>query len=142
MMAPKPIVDAISKAIGVKENCTEQQTDKLPSLTLMLPDGKSLTLTPDDYMDTVVDGNDTFCWLHLMEMPPGPKGAIFVLGMPFLRTYYTTFDAEKHRVGFATPRQPTAVASKTSFPDVKNQGVLRGSGRIALHGRRPGEDGA
>eukprot|EP00929_Paragymnodinium_shiwhaense_P018619 TRINITY_DN12961_c0_g1_i1.p1 TRINITY_DN12961_c0_g1~~TRINITY_DN12961_c0_g1_i1.p1 ORF type:complete len:513 (-),score=122.66 TRINITY_DN12961_c0_g1_i1:175-1713(-) len=138
MMASKSIVDKISAAIGVRENCTAQQGETFPSLSFRLPDGHQLTLTPDDYMDTIQDGDNTFCWLHLMAMPEVGKGSVFVLGMPFLRAYYTTFDAEQHRVGFAKPQQPGHLAdSKAPVAKSAKASGARHPGHVAIHGRRP-----
>jgi len=124
MMAPDAVVTKVSAAIGVREDCTGQALHDLPSLSLSLPDGRRLTLRPDDYMDTLEESGSTYCWLHLMPSPSVAKGPLFVLGLPFLRAYYTTFDAENHRVGFAVPRQPE-----------KREERPRGS--IALRGWRP-----
>jgi len=113
MMAPTQLSQKILSALGVQENCTTQDPETFPSLTLTLPTGKELTLTPADYMDTVVENDGVYCWPHLIPMPITAKGPALVLGMPFLRTYYTTFDAENKRVGFATPKQPPLTAAKT-----------------------------
>lgn len=45
--------------------------------------------------------------IHHMTFPPplGPK--TFILGHPFLRTYYTMYDWEQKRVGFALAQQKT-----------------------------------
>eukprot|EP00931_Biecheleriopsis_adriatica_P064791 TRINITY_DN39488_c0_g1_i1.p1 TRINITY_DN39488_c0_g1~~TRINITY_DN39488_c0_g1_i1.p1 ORF type:complete len:356 (-),score=79.22 TRINITY_DN39488_c0_g1_i1:135-1055(-) len=143
MMAPKQLVERISAEIGVKEKCTEQLKEKMPSILFQLPGGKSLTLTPDDYMDTVQDGEDTYCWLHLMPAPDVAKGPLFVLGMPFLRAYYTVFDAEQRKVGFASPLQHLA-ATATDQPSAHVQSGTVSSGeeamkvaRVTLRGHRP-----
>jgi len=131
MMAPEQMAARILSAMGVKENCTSQDTDKFPSLTLALESGEVLTLTAADYMDTVVEKEGVFCWPHLIPMPDTAKGPVLVLGMPFLRTYYTAFDAENHRVGFVTPNQPTAEAKPIS-KHISHSAVK-------LRGTRPGE---
>eukprot|EP00933_Yihiella_yeosuensis_P037131 TRINITY_DN31002_c0_g1_i1.p1 TRINITY_DN31002_c0_g1~~TRINITY_DN31002_c0_g1_i1.p1 ORF type:complete len:518 (+),score=102.58 TRINITY_DN31002_c0_g1_i1:171-1724(+) len=148
MMAPSSMVDGISKAVGVKEDCTEQDM-RFPPLTLRLPGGKELTLKSDDYMDTIyvkdekTGADKTYCWLHLLSNPKNvdAKGPLFVLGLPFLRAYYTTFDAEKHRVGFAMPKQPSSSSSQAaSVTNLKEAPVTkRGAGVVSLHARRPGE---
>mmetsp|Transcript_20493 Transcript_20493/g.36822 ORF Transcript_20493/g.36822 Transcript_20493/m.36822 type:complete len:490 (-) Transcript_20493:33-1502(-) len=125
MMAPDTVVDKISAAIGVREDCTGQALQELPKFSFRLPSGRLLTLGPDDYMDTIEENGKNYCWLHLMRSPSVAKGPLFVLGLPFLRAHYTTFDAENRRVGFAVPRQP------------KRQELPRGS--IALRGWRPSE---
>lgn len=120
MMGPDAIVAQILAAIGVKENCTEQlaaaDTGKnmsavFPSISFALPDGAELTLAPEDYMDQLVLVDGVYCWPHLLPMPETAKGALLVLGMPFLRAYYSVFDAGQRRVGFAAARQPSLKSS-------------------------------
>lgn len=129
MMAPEALAQHILTSLGVQENCTSQDTESLPSLTLTLPTGKALTLTPADYMDTVVEQDGVFCWPHLIPMPITAKGPVLVLGMPFLRTYYTTFDAENRRVGFAASRQPSkdTGSQRNTLHTVKLRGVRPGA---------------
>jgi len=132
MMAPQQMAARILSAMGVKENCTSQETDKFPALTLTLESGEVLTLTAADYMDTLVQKDGVYCWPHLMAMPDTAKGPVIVLGMPFLRTYYTAFDAGNHRVGFVTPKQPAAdVAGK---PEKHHSRFA-----VKLRGTRPGD---
>jgi len=138
MMAPEMLAQNILSAMGIKENCTTQDTDKFPSLTLTLQSGEALTLTPADYMDTVVEKDGVFCWPHLIPMPDTAKGPVLVLGMPFLRTYYTAFDAENHRVGFATPKQSTKdpkAKAHTSRSVVKLRGTRPGDTEAELSAR-------
>lgn len=126
MMAPEGLTHRVMAALGVKENCTAQAPESFPKLTLTLPSGANLTLGPSDYMDTVVEQDGVFCWPHLMPFPATAKGPVFVLGMPFLRTFYTAFDAGGQRVGFAVPKQP----AKADSVDAHS---------VGLRGSRPGE---
>merc|ERR1719270_2210782 len=107
MMGPQTIVNGLLTAIGVRENCTDQIEKGFPSFSLVLPDGMKLTLTPEDYMDQLVLADGTYCWAHLMPMPETAKGASLVLGMPFLRAFYSVFDASGSRLGFAKARHAT-----------------------------------
>jgi hypothetical protein len=97
MMAPNALTQRILLALNVKENCTSQAPESFPPITLTLPTGNNLTLTSADYMDTVVEQDGVFCWPHLMPFPDTAKGPVLVLGMPFLRAYYTAFDAGGQR---------------------------------------------
>ena len=77
----------------------------------------TLNLEPSDYMDRLVVEEDVkdektgkatgqkvnknYCWLHVMQIPPGAThGPKVVLGMPFIRKFTTVFDFEKKRLGF------------------------------------------
>merc|ERR1719482_2271645 len=103
MMAPSPLATSMLEALGVHENCTGHTG--FQNLSFMLPGGQELVMAPTDYMDVVSLPDGDFCWAHLMAMPETAKGAVLVLGMPFLRSYYTAFDADLQRVGFAAARQ-------------------------------------
>mmetsp|Transcript_45971 Transcript_45971/g.131236 ORF Transcript_45971/g.131236 Transcript_45971/m.131236 type:complete len:106 (-) Transcript_45971:57-374(-) len=87
-------------------------------------------MEPSDYMDVLRLEDGVFCWPHLIAAPATGKGALLVLGMPFLRAYYTTFDAAGRRVGLAPARQRPAEARLRA-------GTPRRGAAVALHGRRP-----
>lgn len=132
IMGPKPMVDKILSAIGVKENCTSQNVGNMPTLSMSLQDGGAkLQLGPGDYLDVLALADGTFCWPHLLATPATGKGAALVLGMPFLRAYYTTFDAAGKRVGFAPAKKE---------PRVANLRGKKGSVQtVQLRARRPAE---
>lgn len=142
MMAPESIVSGITSALGVKEDCSAQLGQRFPSLSLRLPGGKVLTMNQEDYMDIQEVPDDhagtskSYCWVHLMNSAKGTdsKGPLFVLGLPFLRAYYTTFDAELHRIGFALPRQGEKLKSSAKQAAAPSDAV-----RVGLRGHRPGE---
>eukprot|EP00930_Biecheleria_cincta_P004794 TRINITY_DN105723_c0_g1_i1.p1 TRINITY_DN105723_c0_g1~~TRINITY_DN105723_c0_g1_i1.p1 ORF type:complete len:420 (+),score=89.49 TRINITY_DN105723_c0_g1_i1:141-1262(+) len=56
---------------------------------------KILSLSPQEYSA----GGCSFSLMSL-DVPP-PKGPLFVFGIPFLQKYYTVYDHENDRVGFA-----------------------------------------
>jgi len=122
MTAPPPLAAMLLSAMDVPENCTARSD--FPDFELELKGGEVLTLTPDQYMDTLVLEDGVYCWAHLTAMPETAKGAVMVLGLPFLRAYSTVFDAESHRLGF----------QKTKKSVEATKAVVR------LHGRRGRED--
>jgi len=129
MMGPKPLVDRVLAAIGVKENCTSQDRANFPQVSLTLQDGKhELSLGPEDYADIVAMTDGVYCWPHFLAAPETGKGAALILGMPFLRAFYTTFDAAAGRVGFARAVQSVTSGKTQSKPSLRT---------VALHGRRP-----
>jgi len=107
MMGPSFVVGLLQKRLNVSENCTNRT---FPTLGFKLKDsaGKThhLEMQADDYMDRETDAGDDYCWAHLMPMGDTGRGPIFVLGMPFLRKFYTVFDIERKMIGFADAKQP------------------------------------
>eukprot|EP00405_Crypthecodinium_cohnii_P015351 CAMPEP_0206457492 /NCGR_PEP_ID=MMETSP0324_2-20121206/22994_1 /ASSEMBLY_ACC=CAM_ASM_000836 /TAXON_ID=2866 /ORGANISM="Crypthecodinium cohnii, Strain Seligo" /LENGTH=417 /DNA_ID=CAMNT_0053928625 /DNA_START=71 /DNA_END=1324 /DNA_ORIENTATION=+ len=100
MAGPTDIVNDLTHKLAVASNCSN--FDKLPDLGFVLGD-HVLTLKPDDYVDKSEDG----CSVALMTLDiPPPKGPLFIFGDPFLRKYYTVYDRQELRVGFALAAHP------------------------------------
>jgi len=136
MMGPMPIVQSLLGEIGAEENCTDQlgKGVKFPSFSFTLQDGMELTLQPEDYMDQLVLADGVYCWPHLIPMPETAKGAAFVLGMPFLRAFYSVFDVTSSRLGFAKAKQPSASKAPIGKGKLAAPKNLRS---VSLHSRRP-----
>jgi len=97
-------VDAVSKLtapIGnVSADCSNVHT--LPTITISLA-GKDFDLEPEFYVLRGTDENGAVqCQLGIEGVNAGVP--IWILGDPFLRKYYTVWDAEANRVGFATAK--------------------------------------
>lgn len=106
MMGPGDAMDSLigflGFANGTTRNCTEQT--HFPTLGFQIG-GETFEMEPDDYMDRSQNhgspaGSDT-CWAHMMPVGNTGRGPIFVLGMPFLRAFYTVYDVHTKRIGFA-----------------------------------------
>jgi cathepsin D len=100
--------DKIHTAIGdVEADCSN--IDALPTLQFTFG-GKTFPLEPEFYVlrGATVNGDDE-CQLGIQGMSIGIPG-IWILGDPFLRKYYTVFDRDQDRVGFALATQSSVVA--------------------------------
>jgi len=100
-------VSAMNKIIAqvgdVKEDCSNVKS--LPTVTFSFG-GHDFDLEPDFYVIRAKDekGNDQ-CQLAMQGLNAGAP--IWILGDPFLRKYYTVWDAEQSRVGFAVAKAPS-----------------------------------
>lgn len=101
LTGPRREVIKIAKAVGAKKMITGQfsidcdSVESMPDITFEL-NGMDYTLKGKD---AVLEANGT-CLLAIMalDIPEGPK---WILGDVFMRQYYTMFDMENKKVGFA-----------------------------------------
>lgn len=107
MTGPTEDVAALAKALGATPFMNGEYL--IPCDTSILPDfnfvlnGVTYTLQGADYI--IPDGD--ICVFGIMGMDiPRPTGPLWILGDMFMRKYYTLFDADNSRVGFATAVHP------------------------------------
>jgi hypothetical protein len=110
LAGPSTIISALITKLNVKSDCSN--FNKLPQLGFILGE-HILNLEPADFVDKGDDG----CALGLMTLDiPPPKGPLFIFGDPFLRKFYTVYDAKgpngKPRVGFALAKHTKQAAAQ------------------------------
>eukprot|EP01061_Rhynchopus_euleeides_P008832 TRINITY_DN17_c0_g1_i3.p2 TRINITY_DN17_c0_g1~~TRINITY_DN17_c0_g1_i3.p2 ORF type:complete len:405 (+),score=177.21 TRINITY_DN17_c0_g1_i3:51-1217(+) len=82
--------------------CPDMST--LPDLTFTIG-GIPYTLAPQDYILQITEAGQTTCVSGIMGFPGLPAGLDAILGDVFIRKYYTNFDFENNRVGFAAAKK-------------------------------------
>jgi cathepsin D len=116
MMGPekdlKPILMALHFPKDTELNCSRNQT--FPKLGFQIAN-KTFEMEADDYMDrsplAEKPGTDA-CWAHMMPVGHTGRGPIFVLGMPFMRAFYTAYDVKEKRIGIAPARHTAEKAGE------------------------------
>lgn len=110
MMGPKPDLDKLIRMLNfgndTQRNCTD--STPFPKLGFYIG-GKLFEMEPEDYMDKQDDKSlpkgTQACWAHLMPVGDTGRGPIFVLGMPFLRKFYTAYNVKEKKIGIALAKQ-------------------------------------
>jgi len=83
------------KAIGTVD-CDKLST--YPDFVFTLG-GQEYSLTAYEYILQITAGGKTQCQLGIMALDT--PGNLFILGDSFIKSYYTHFDVQNKRVGFA-----------------------------------------
>jgi len=98
LAGPSDIMSSLRDRVAVNSDCSNYNT--LPSIGFVIG-GRILNLAPKDY----VRRDEAYCRVAFMDLDiPPPKGPIFVFGIPFLTKYFTVYDHDNSRVGFAVAK--------------------------------------
>lgn len=113
MMGPKNDLDKLIQLLGfgnsTQKNCSTKL--RIPNLGFLVGNS-TFDMEADDYVDRSHGPNNAkghgTCWAHLLPIGDTGRGPIFVLGMPFLRAFYTVYDIEKKRIGITQANHNSA----------------------------------
>lgn len=97
----------------VKSDCSN--LDELPTLFFEL-DGAEVVLPPRAYIFKVTENGSPACRGAFMKVDKESQfGEVFILGMPFLRYYFTVFDRANKQVHIARSTEDCKVAPHPSL---------------------------
>eukprot|EP01101_Sappina_pedata_P002927 TRINITY_DN1313_c0_g1_i1.p3 TRINITY_DN1313_c0_g1~~TRINITY_DN1313_c0_g1_i1.p3 ORF type:complete len:393 (+),score=196.49 TRINITY_DN1313_c0_g1_i1:1449-2627(+) len=107
LTGPTSHINALNKALGAKivngegifPSCDVLKT--LPDVAFVIS-GTTFTLKPTDYVLQIDNDGETECMSGFMGMDiPAPVGPLYILGDVFISAYYSVFDYQNQRVGWA-----------------------------------------
>jgi hypothetical protein len=102
IVGPQKLIDELSVGIKVHRMCRD--IELLPDVTFTI-DSIDYVLTWEDYVVQVTQDGVTECISGLMGSTFPPTFNYMILGDVFMRKYYTYFDLNNNRVGFAVAAQ-------------------------------------
>jgi len=112
IMGPGNLIAQLSAHMTLDDECKSA----MPNIGFKVG-GETLELAPEDYVERTKDG------CHLGFMSIAESKPVVLLGYPFLRKYYTVFDAEQGRVGFALAKHGSKAAPPAGVSSVPLMGA-------------------
>lgn len=109
IVGPAAWVEKVRQRLNVNTNCGKN--GELPTLSIMTQSGETFDLEPDDYLHRMTREGGCFLAVTPME---GFSDDTLILGLPFLRRFYSVYDIEKNMVGLGKAKTPNAAISRDS----------------------------
>jgi cathepsin D len=103
IIGPTKVVNEMTKGFGSGKQ-KKVDCDKVPSLPTLdfIIGGDKYSLTGKDYILEIDQGGKSTCIVGIMGLDlPASLGEAFILGDSFIKAFYTHFDVENKRIGFA-----------------------------------------
>lgn len=113
IMGPGNLIAQLSGHMNLDDECS---TEKMSTIGFKIG-GETFDLAPQDYVERTKEG------CHLGFMSIAEAKPVILLGYPFLRKYYTVFDGEQNRVGFALAKHDSKAAPPAGVASVPLMGV-------------------
>lgn len=127
IVAPPAWAEKVKKRMNVNFDCGKN--NKLPPMTILTQSGETFNIGPEDYVHRMTPTSGCFPAVAPVE---GFSDDTVLLGLPFLRKFYSVYDIEKNMVGIGEARLPGAHATET--PDIPRVHLVSGSKRQRVSG--------
>jgi hypothetical protein len=109
---PSALIDTIESEIALEKDCSNYKL--LPTVGFVIG-GTILNLEKTDYVHIDMGKKECYSQFIKLDLPP-PKGPITLLGDPFLKKYYSIFDRDTLKMGFALSKH----ANQAEHKDLKS----------------------
>lgn len=108
---PSSLIDTIEAKIAVEQDCSNYKL--LPNVGFVIG-GTILNMEPEDYVHIDQGKKECYTQFIKLDLPP-PKGPLLLLGDPFMKKYYSIFDRDTLKMGFALSKH----ANQAEHKDLK-----------------------
>lgn len=105
---PSSMINTIEAEVALEQDCSNYNL--LPTVGFVIG-GTILNMEPSDYVHKDAGTQECFTQFLKIDLPP-PKGPLLLLGDPFLKKYYSIFDRDTLKMGFALSKHKNQAEHK------------------------------